>query len=92
VTDYPAGVRFSPGENVEIIVYLEGNVAQLLMVTPADQVDGVASADFTVASPFRIERGNYPAQDGTSYSYFIRFIMPANGVAVTPSVNIEYGT
>ncbi|MBR4035678.1 MAG: hypothetical protein IKJ05_02965 [Oscillospiraceae bacterium] len=91
VTDYPAGVGLAPGEYVEIMVYLEGNVTQPLVVTPADRVTGVDAADVTVESPFPVDRGSYSAQEDNLISYYTYFIMPDGNVSITPTINIEPG-
>lgn len=91
VTDYPAGVGLAPGEYVDIMVYLEGDVAQPLQITPADQVTGADAADVTVESPFQVDRGSYSAREDNLISYYIYFTMPDGNVSITPTINIEPG-
>ena len=91
VTDYPAGVGLAPGEYVEIMVYLEGNVTQPLVVTPADRVTGVDAADVTVESPLQVKQGSYSAREDNLLSYYTYFIMPDGNVSITPTINIEPG-
>lgn len=91
VTDYPAGVGLAPGEYVEIMVYLEGNVTQPLVVTPADRVTGVDAADVTIESPLSVYQGSYSAQEDNLLSYYTYFIMPDGNVSITPTINIDPG-